>query len=74
MKDYKIAIAIANIPIFIVLALYVISKDFRDLVNHGINDRSNKRYVSLNKVSTPGVDININVNGIGYTIGEKKYK
>lgn len=70
MKDYKIAIAIANIPIFIVVALYVISSDFREMVNHGVSQRSNKRYVNLNKTYTSGVQMNININGIGYTIGK----
>jgi hypothetical protein len=73
MKEYRIAIAIANLPIFIVLALYVISKDFRDMINHGIEQRT-KRYVSLDKTSTVGIDMNINVNGIGYTIGKSEDK
>lgn len=69
MKNYRIAIAIANIPIFIVVALYIISSDFRDVVNHGVNQKS-KRYVNLNKNSTEGIQTGINVNGIGYTIGK----
>lgn len=68
MKEYKIAIAIANLPIFIVVALYIISSDFREMINHGI-DQKTKRYVGLNKTTTPGINMNINVNGIGYTIG-----
>lgn len=73
MKEVKIAVAIANIPIFIVLALYVVSKDFRDIIKHGLENRT-KRYVSLSKTSTPGIDMNIKVNGIGYTIGENEDK
>ncbi|EQB89369.1 hypothetical protein J2Z44_001800 [Clostridium punense] len=69
MKNYRIAIAIANIPIFIVVALYIISSDFRDVVNHGVNQKS-KRYVNLNKTSTEGIQTGINVNGVGYTIGK----
>jgi len=69
MKKYRIAIAIANIPLFIVFALYIFSADFRDVVNRHSGSRS-KRYVALNKKSTSGYNLEINIKGIGYTIGK----
>jgi hypothetical protein len=69
MKKYRIAIAIANIPLFIVFALYIFSSDFREVVNHQSGSRS-KRYVVVNKKSTSGYNLEINIKGIGYTVGK----
>jgi len=69
MKKYRVAIAIANIPLFIVLSLYMLDKDFRDIINHKTESRG-KKIISVTKTSTTGKNLNIQINGIGYTIGK----